>query len=521
MIDPTAPRLWAPPDAIAGQGSTVLGTGAGIAGLDLRPYAHLLTPKMTSFIPADHTPTPKQRAFLLVDDIEAFYGGAAGGGKSDALLMGGLQWADEPGYAGLILRKSYTDLSLPGAIMDRAYAWLNGRSDCHWVERDHRWDFESGAKLQFGYLERAKDRYRYQSAEFQYIAFDELTQFEIDEYMYLATRLRRLKDSRVPIRLRSASNPGGIGHEWVRARFVPTDVTDPDGTIRTVYPRHAAEDGTPGRRRVFIKSTMQDNPHIDRDEYREALGLVGTVLRAQMEAGDWTASAEGTKFKRAWLMKSLVDTAPKLVKRAIYVDLAATEETTNPPNDPDWTVALWGGMTAENKLVIEGCVRGRLSDAKVEALVAGVVRDVNGIDPPGLYPLHVEQEPGAAGKLTVANFARRVVPGYTVHGNRPTGGKGVRADLMASMFERGDVLLVRGPYLGPFIEEYVAFTGDDKQDGHDDQVDAGSGLTQVLFRAASAKTTSYIGSPKAVVVRKGDLVLAGQRYLDKAPRRVA
>ncbi len=505
-----APRIWAPPRI-----PPAIDLDA-IEAVDWSPFANILTPRLTPFIP--HVPTPKQAAFLLVDDLEAFYGGAAGGGKSDAGLMGALQWVDQPGYAALILRKSYTDLALPGAIMDRAYGWLSGRSDCHWVERDHRWEFESGAVLQFGYLERAKDKYRYQSAEFQFIFLDELTQFEIDEYLYMATRLRRREGSQIPVRLRSASNPGGIGHEWVRSRFIPQPVAHPDGTVEIVYPRHIDEDGTPGRRRVFIKATLEDNPHIDRAQYEESLSLVGPVLRSQMRHGDWTASNEGTKFKRAWLMKALVDVAPRLVKRAIYADLASTEETTNPPNDPDWTAIVYGGMTVDGKLVIEGMARGRMSEAGTENLVASVVRERN-VEPPGEYPLWIEQEPGASGKLVIANFARRVVPGHTVHGNRPTGGKSARADLLASMFERGDVMLVRGPWVGPFVEEYTAFTGE--QDGHDDQVDAGSGLTQVLFKSASAKTTSYIGSAKAEVIRKGDLVLRGKQYMDKAPRRVA
>src|SRR5687767_3640230 len=81
-----------------------------------------------------NTPEPRQHAFLLLDDLnvlEAFYGGAAGGGKSDALLMAALRYVDVPRYAALLLRKSYADLALPGALMDRAKEWLAG-SDARW-----------------------------------------------------------------------------------------------------------------------------------------------------------------------------------------------------------------------------------------------------------------------------------------------------------------------------------------------------------------------------------------------------
>ena len=123
----------------------------------------------TAFIP--HKPTPKQLAFLLLPCREAFYGGSAGGGKSAALLMAALQYIDHPGYAALILRRTYADLALPGALMDRAHEWLGG-SAARWNSAEHSWTFPSGATLTFGYLEMEIHKFRYQSAEFQFCAFD-------------------------------------------------------------------------------------------------------------------------------------------------------------------------------------------------------------------------------------------------------------------------------------------------------------------------------------------------------------
>ena len=91
--------------------------------------------------------------------------------------MAALQFVDVPGYAALLFRRTYADLALPGALMDRAHDWLAGTAAC-WHAHDHYWSFPSGASLSFGYLESANDKYRYQSAEFAYIGFDELTQFE-------------------------------------------------------------------------------------------------------------------------------------------------------------------------------------------------------------------------------------------------------------------------------------------------------------------------------------------------------
>jgi hypothetical protein len=138
---------------------------------EMAKLQQLLTPKMTRYIP--HTPTPKQAAFLLLDGKEAFYGGAAGGGKSDALLMGGLQYVDVKGYAGIIFRKSYADLTKPGALMDRAREWMApfvNEGECRWDEKNKKYDFldkygrhaDIRSILQFGYLENDKDRFNYQ-----------------------------------------------------------------------------------------------------------------------------------------------------------------------------------------------------------------------------------------------------------------------------------------------------------------------------------------------------------------------
>ncbi len=89
---------------------------------------------------------------MLLETEEAFYGGAGGGGKSEALLMGALQYVDTPGYAALLLRRTFADLALPGALMSRAQEWLSG-TQAHWRDEGKTWHFPSGATLTFGYME--------------------------------------------------------------------------------------------------------------------------------------------------------------------------------------------------------------------------------------------------------------------------------------------------------------------------------------------------------------------------------
>src|SRR5687767_5837691 len=197
-----------------------------------------------------HDPTERQRLFLDLPHQEAFYGGAAGGGKSDALLMAALEHADKPGYSALILRRTFQDLSKPGALLDRSREWLQG-SGARYNDQRRQWRFPSGAVLAFGYLENDADVYQYQSAEYQFIGFDELTQFSERQYTYLLSRMRRLSNSSVPLRMRSASNPGGIGAVWVYERFIPEDWQPEDAAELRKYEKGG---------RAFVPARLEDNP---------------------------------------------------------------------------------------------------------------------------------------------------------------------------------------------------------------------------------------------------------------------
>lgn len=237
-------------------------------------------PPLARYWPNLSSVSAPQAAFLMLDDLEAFYGGAAGGGKSDALLAAALQYADVPGYAALILRRTFRQLEMPDAIMSRSKEWLmpHRANGVQWNDDAKRWTFPSGATLTFGYLDSENDVYNYQGPAFQFVGWDELTQFDERPYKYLFSRTRRRKDLlelEIPIRHRSASNPGGIGHRWVYQRFI--------------------DEQTRERGAIFIPAKVDDNPGLDVDEYKLSLAALDETLQRQLLDGDWGVF-EGAAF---------------------------------------------------------------------------------------------------------------------------------------------------------------------------------------------------------------------------------
>ena len=427
-----------------------------------------LKPRLTRFIP--HVPEPKQQAFLLLSCRDAFYGGAAGGGKSDALLMAALMYVDIPGYNALLIRDTYSNLSKPEGLLWRAAEWLEG-TDARWNGQEKRWDFpiegsNIGASLSFGYLDGPLDHFNYQSAAYQFIGIDEAVAVRERSALYLFSRQRRLKEAPfVPLRFRTASNPPAREQlatgQWVKDRYV-NPKTRKTGSI-------------------FISAKLEDNPHLDQESYDESLSHLDPVTRRQLRDGDWEIKEAGRMMDSDKFV--MIDAPlPNVELTVRFTDLAATEQPIEKVNlktkgnGPDFTASCRMSITTEGFIVIEEITEEQLAPGPLEdKLYMRCVRD--GGDVIQGY----EEEGGSSGKITTAYLKKEVFKGFPFKPIPSRKSKYKRAIPFATELDGGNVYMVRAP-----SNRRVKDQIDEFPDGaNDDIADSISGAYNMLQKSVA------------------------------------
>ena len=223
-----------------------------------------------------------QTEFLAAAETDVLYGGAAGGGKSYAMLVDPLRYAHRAAHRALIIRRSMPELR---ELIDKSRElYPKAFPGCKYREVEKLWNFPSGAKIEFGFLERDADVYRYQGQAYSWIGYDEITHLPTEfAWNYLASRLRTT-DSEITPYMRCTANPGGVGAHWVKNRYI--EPAEPDQSFV----------GKDGLTRKFIPARLEDNPFLATDgRYEQMLKALPPTQRKQLLEGNWDVN-EGAAF---------------------------------------------------------------------------------------------------------------------------------------------------------------------------------------------------------------------------------
>lgn len=225
---------------------------------------------------------------------EAMFGGAAGPGKTDCLVMEATRQIDNPLYNAILIRRVFPSLEAADGMIARSHRWypaLGG--EYNWAK--HYWTFPSGARIYFGHIQHESSKYLYQGAQFSFIGFDELTEFNESQYTYMMTRNRAPVEARLRVYIRSCTNPGNVGHRWVKERFITKDIVNQVRwfTNDPIKGDTAVPPGTPlSRSRAFYPARLDDNPSIGDEYLANLLADPDAVQRSRLIEGNWDAEYE-------------------------------------------------------------------------------------------------------------------------------------------------------------------------------------------------------------------------------------
>ena len=242
-----------------------------------------------------------QTQYLASSEREVLYGGAAGGGKSYATLADPLRSLNHKEFSGLLVR--HTTEELRELIQKSQELYPKAIPGIKWSERKSQWVTPRGGRIWMSYLDKDQDVMRYQGQAFNYIAFDELTQWATPfAWNYMRSRLRSAAPE-LGLYMRATTNPGSIGHQWVKKMFIdPSEpnksfwATDIETGDRLEYPKGHTKGGQPLFKRRFIPASLFDNPYLaDSGDYETMLLSMPEHQRKQLLEGNWDVN-EGAAF---------------------------------------------------------------------------------------------------------------------------------------------------------------------------------------------------------------------------------
>jgi predicted phage terminase large subunit-like protein len=451
--------------------------------------------------PIELRPQPKQEKFLSSAADVAVYGGAAGSGKSFALLLEPCYDLENSQFRSVIFRRTIPMARQPGGLLDTSaqiYPLLGGVLNQSALE----WRFASGATVKFAGMELEQDRFNWQGSQMALIAFDVLQEFAEAQFWFLFSRSRSMSGART--RIRATCNPDC--DSWLRnflAWWIDPDsgfpIASRSGVLRWFVRRDDQLFWADGRQELltmfgadaepksvtFISANVHDNQILletDRG-YLANLKALPLVERERLLCGNWNIRpTAGNYFRREWFGTPL-DCAPKdIIARCRFWDRAASEKKAG--TDPDGTCGLLLGKTQQGLYVILDCVKLFATPHAVEKEMMRCAKH-DGTE----TIIGYMQDPGSAGKYE-STAASRALDGSIVKiiPASGAGSKETRARPISSQCEAGNVRLVRGNWNEDFLREASGFP----TLRHDDCVDALSGAHEILSSAQPSVLASRV-----------------------------
>jgi predicted phage terminase large subunit-like protein len=428
-------------------------------------------------------PGPQTQFMTTPADI-AIYGGAAGGGKSFALLLDPLRDIDVGDFSAVFFRRNTVQVRAPGGLWDTSAQLYQHVRGAEPVSHVLEWRFPSGARIKFSHLEYDKNKTDWQGAQIPLIAFDELTHFTEGQFWYLLSRNRSACG--VAPRVRATCNPDA--DSWV-AKLISwwidpnsgLPIPERSGALRWFVrvgdslkwadspdglSEYRTPDGSPipPKSLTFIPAKLTDNQALMRADpaYMANLMSLPSVDRERLLGGNWKIRASaGLLFQRRWC--EIIDVAPAELEVVRGWDVAATPKTED--NDPDATASVKIGKTPGGTYVVLDAMRFQAGPAERDTLILNTASH-DGMAVRQSLP----QDPGAAGKSQAQAWVK-MLAGYSVTTSVETGDKVTRFSPFSAQAEHGNVKVLRGDWNDDW---FAALENFPPETGHDDEADATS-----------------------------------------------
>lgn len=414
------------------------------------------------------------------------YGGAAGGGKTYALLLEALRHKDVKGFGGVIFRSEYNQISAEGGLWDASHKIYGMVPDAHpgKTPRLH-WDFNAGGRLNFAHISSDGDLSSWQGTEICYLGFDELTHFSKKQFLYMLSRNRSTCGIRPYVR--ATCNPDA--DSWV-AEFVSWwidqdtgyPIQERSGVVRymcvldnTIHIAATASElsGKYGiseddcKSVTFIASRVTDNKILMENDpgYMANLKALLEVDRERLLMGNWKIKpAAGMFFKRSQV--GFVDEVPDdVISWARGWDLAATSEDED--GDPAYTASVLIGKRRNGRYIVANVTNQRLSSSQVRDTVKATAAMDKKVRKRVVQRL--PQDPGQAGKAQKESFIK-MLAGYIVKMIPESGSKETRAEPFATQWQHGNVDLLLAEWNEMYLTQLESFP----ESKFKDMVDASS-----------------------------------------------